>query len=76
MIVALKLPDCLTEGSKPSNASNLVGLANLSMLPISLKMIAPMLCLYHISHNYVLMCIVQMIAVFVRLMLFQHIVKE
>ena len=41
MIVALKLPDCFTEGSKPSNASNLVGLANLSMLPISLKMIAP-----------------------------------
>lgn len=37
---ALKLPDCLTVQSRPAYATNLAGLSNLSILPISPSIIA------------------------------------
>ena len=41
MFVALKFPDCLTDGSSPAKANNFFGEPKRLISPISLIMIAP-----------------------------------
>ena len=41
VLEALKDPDCLTLGSKPAYANNFLGLLNLEISPISIRIIAP-----------------------------------